>query len=91
MDKERSIVQAYGKPDEAIYSVSRVELNLLLLEKAKSMKNVTVHYNSSLEKMEDKVVVIVNSVDGSRAKYAADLVIGADGAYSTVRGYVLSI
>jgi kynurenine 3-monooxygenase len=80
--------QPYGKDDsEALHSVSRAGLNRTLVEAAASNESVRLFFgrkctgldlaNNTLEFTEEKT--------GTPSKIAANIVIGADGAYSAVR------
>merc|ERR1712012_896970 len=82
----------YGKDGEAIYSVGRRYVNEILLDEGDKEENISYHFSHKLIKAEldlpqltfenrgegvaeeDKVVVV-----------RPDLVIGCDGAYSTIR------
>lgn len=78
--------QAYGNPGQAIYSVSRAELNVLMMEMAEkngakiqcNQKCVHVDFESTSATFEDTNTGIQQKVD-------SDIVIGADGAFSAVR------
>jgi kynurenine 3-monooxygenase len=77
--------QAYGKNNEAIYSVSRGELNKKLMDLAEA-NGVRIHF----EHRSNKVDVATNVcefqlADGSFITHQADLLFGADGAYSSLR------
>lgn len=79
--------QAYGKEGEAIYSVSRAGLNILLMDLAEREEKVNIHFNKkcvnvnlkdATSSFEDVVTKDVISVE-------ADHVVGADGFFSAVR------
>ncbi len=78
--------QAYGNPGQAIYSVSRTELNVLMMKMAEkngakiqcNQKCVYVDFETTSATFED-----TNS--GIQQTVKSDLVIGADGAFSAVR------
>lgn len=80
-----SASQAYGKNGEAIYSVSRGELNKKLMDLAEKngveiffehkCTDVNLHTNT----------VILEDKDGQSSKVTAGLLFGADGAHSALR------
>jgi kynurenine 3-monooxygenase len=77
---------AYGRDGQAICSVSRYELNCLLLEEAETYPNLRIYFESKAEKFSfDKSVAYVADVEGLRQKIEGDAFFGADGAFSTMR------
>jgi len=77
--------QPYGKSGQSIYSVSRGGLNCRLMDLAEE-NGVKIHFNQVCTGVElDSATVIFNK-DGMEKRVAADLLIGADGAFSEVRG-----
>jgi kynurenine 3-monooxygenase len=80
---EAAIYQPYSSNSEqAINSMSRSGLNFTLIEVADALKNVTLIFDSSCADI-DFDAPSVTTEDGTVHK--ADIVIGADGAYSAVR------
>ncbi|MCA9295920.1 MAG: FAD-dependent monooxygenase, partial [Phycisphaerales bacterium] len=84
--------QAYSKnPDENINSVSRGGLNLTLLDAADAMDNVTLRFSmrcTDIDLDTGRATFHDESVDDPAAAVVhtdADLLIGADGAFSAVR------
>jgi kynurenine 3-monooxygenase len=78
--------QRYGKDDsEALHSVSRAGLNLLLVEAAAEYPAVRMHFDHRCTGLDVPTGELgFESVsDGIRVK--SDFILGADGAYSTVR------
>jgi len=78
--------QAYGNKGEAIYSVSRAELNVLMMKLAEE-NGATLHFD---EKCIDANLVEANAVfenayTNEKQTISADVLIGADGAFSAVR------
>jgi kynurenine 3-monooxygenase len=77
----------YGKGDQAIYSVSRAEINMKLMDLAEREAGVKFHFNQrcidvdrtdlkvSFEEMQSKALSETNP----------DLIFGSDGAFSAVR------
>ncbi|MBI1304951.1 MAG: NAD(P)-binding protein [Phycisphaera sp.] len=75
-------------PTRAINSVSRSALNLALLDAAAAEPNVTVRFDERCASVDfaKGEVAFVNDATGASRTASADLVVGADGAYSAVRG-----
>ncbi|MBT5089509.1 MAG: FAD-dependent monooxygenase [Flavobacteriales bacterium] len=78
--------QAYGKEGEAIYSVSRAELNVLMMKLAEK-NGATLHFNEKCidANLEESEVVFENAHTNEKKTISADVLIGADGAFSAVR------
>ena len=78
--------QAYGNEGQAIYSVSRSELNVLMMEMAEkggaklefNQKCVDVDFENSTAYFED-------AITKKKQEIKSDCIIGADGAFSEVR------
>ena len=80
--------QPYGHEEHhVINSVSRSGLNRLLVETAEAMPNVEVRFGQRCVDVElDKATATFADIDtGATSSAAADLLIGADGAFSEVR------
>ena len=78
--------QAYGNPGQAIYSVSRANLNLILMEMAE--KNGTkIHCNQKCLDVDFSSgdTTFEHTKTGEKTTVNSDLLIGADGAFSAVR------
>lgn len=76
--------QPYGKDDsEALYSVSRAGLNLLLVEAAARQPSVRLHFGRKCTGF-DAAANVLEFHDSSRV--AAEVIVGADGAFSAIRG-----
>lgn len=78
--------QPYGKDGQAIYSVSRGELNIKLLQLASNYPNIHMFFNykciaSNLETCETTFV----NEKGDTVLDKADVVLGTDGAFSAMR------
>lgn len=75
-------------PTRAINSVSRSALNLALLDAAAAEPNVRVSFDERCANVDFAAgaVTFVNDATGATRTATADLVVGADGAYSAVRG-----
>ncbi|WP_216216772.1 FAD-dependent oxidoreductase [Amycolatopsis aidingensis] len=73
--------QPYGRrADQVLHSVLRHDLNVLLVAEAERL-GVTFHWDTPVREVDSTVP----SVRTDTGEHAADLVIGADGAFSTVR------
>ena len=86
------IQQQYGTPDEAIWSVGREKLNHLLLDRAsREGSNVTVKFGYSLISADSKTgcCAFQNLNNSTIEEFNFDLVIGSDGAYSSLRECML--
>jgi kynurenine 3-monooxygenase len=84
----RLTFQPYGhEAHHVIHSVSRAGLNRLLVETAEAMDNVEVHFGRPCVgvDLENARAAFTDTVTGATSFEPADLVIGADGAYSEVR------
>ena len=75
-------------PTQAINSVSRSALNLALLDAAAAEPNVTLAFDERCANVDfaSGMVAFVHEPSGETRTRSADLVVGADGAYSAVRG-----
>ncbi len=83
-------LQRYGKDDsEVIWSVHRGRLNLLLLDAAEKA-GAKLHFHARLDRadFDAKTARFVDDRDGSILDHAFDVLIGADGAGSALRGAI---
>jgi kynurenine 3-monooxygenase len=79
-------LQRYGqRPDEQIYSVSRAELNRLLLSAADERDEVSICFQHEATALDNAGVRVANLDDGSERLIADTPVIAADGAGSVFR------
>lgn len=74
-------------PGDAINSVSRGDLNILLLKAAAEHKNVNLHFEQPIVDVDfaSGIAKVQDSNDAEPSSVKADLIVGADGAFSTVR------
>lgn len=81
-------LQPYGKEGQAIYSVSRAKLNEVLLGLAEDMDNVAIRFNERCTEinLEQASLTLQNLESNETTHLNADIVFGADGAFSPVRG-----
>lgn len=88
LEDGRCQFSAYGqRPNEVIYSISRRDLNSLLVEEAIKAKDVKVHFQRKCKAVdfEQKMLTLTNTEDGANETIAFDTLIGCDGAGSQVR------
>jgi kynurenine 3-monooxygenase len=81
--------QPYGKDDsQALHSVSRAGLNLLLVEAAARYPSIRLffgHKCTGLD-LDTGTLEFVDNASRSPVRVPAEFIVGADGAYSAVRG-----
>lgn len=76
----------YGRSDQFINSVDRRRLNELLLTAAEKYPNVTCYFNHKLLKCDFQTgEMTFLTKEGKEKQTKTDLIIGNDGAFSTVR------
>ena len=86
-DKEGKISQQpYGNQGQAIYSVSRGELNALMMGLAEE-NGAKLHFNEKCVEanLEKSYAIFENTNTGLKQEIPSDLLIGADGSFSAVR------
>jgi kynurenine 3-monooxygenase len=77
--------QPYGRPDDAIWSVSRGGINEQLMTIAESEATVTTHFEHKLVDLDfDTGDATFRAAAGIDVQASADYVFGADGAYSKI-------
>lgn len=82
---ENLTFQPYGKQGEFINSVSRSNLNVVLMDAAEAA-GARFHFNQRVMQVDaEKTSVSIASQLNEISEYTFDLIIGADGAFSTVR------
>lgn len=81
-----------GRAEDYINSVSRTDLNILLLNEADAHEYVTLKFDSQVKKvhLKEASVEVVNKVTGEEYTDEAEVVIGTDGAGSVVRREMMS-
>jgi kynurenine 3-monooxygenase len=77
--------QAYGKENQAIWSVSRSKINEQLVSLAEKEDNVSLHFNSNLADVDFDTTTLTFKTKQGEVKHSSDLLFGADGAFSKVR------
>src|SRR5690606_6449834 len=80
-------LQPYGKEGQAIFSVSRGELNACLLDKAEQDYDVEMHFEWRCIHVDfdTNTAEFEHAGTGEKRMETADLVFGTDGAFSQVR------
>ncbi|MCG8696600.1 MAG: FAD-dependent monooxygenase [Bacteroidales bacterium] len=81
-----TIVQSYGKPHQALYTINRKYLNSVLLDAAEKTNRVRCFFNSECTfiNYDTGEINFRNSRDESVLKQKYDHIIGADGVFSKV-------
>ena len=79
--------QPYGKEEQAIYSVSRAEINMRLMDLAERQENVKIHFEQRCTNIDRSALeaTFVNDQTGTSNKEKSDLLFGADGAFAASR------
>lgn len=78
-------ISPYGLPGQNIYSISRSLINRILLDEVCKLPNVHVYFDATFESLTADGVLTISFSDGAKQSYTPCLVIGADGAHSSVR------
>lgn len=79
------VYQPYGTNNEAIYSVSRGELNRKLMTLAEEV-GATIHFSHRCNKVDVQTnTAYFEDADGNEKVVSADLLFGSDGAFSALR------
>lgn len=76
--------QAYGKNNEAIYSISRGELNVQMMDLAEEAGTV-FHFGHKCIDVDIDTNKVTFETDNGIEYHTAELLIGADGAFSSLR------
>ncbi|MGC6414167.1 MAG: FAD-dependent oxidoreductase [Bacteroidia bacterium] len=78
--------QAYGRDDQAIYSVSRGELNIKLLQLADKYSNIHMYFNQKCVNMNlDENIATFENENGEKYDVKGDVFLATDGAFSALR------
>lgn len=85
--------QPYGKDNQAIYSVSRGELNKKMVELADQFPDVNFHFHHFCQKIDfDKNEIhFIQTQSQKEITVKTDWIIGADGAFSRVRNSMMPL
>lgn len=79
--------QPYGKDNQAIYSVSRAEINMRLMDLAEQQENVKIHFNERCTAIDRKNLEVhfENTETQQTSATQSDLLFGSDGAFAASR------
>lgn len=79
--------QPYGKENQAINSVSRRTLNMVLMDCAQQYENVSLHFNERGTDcdLDSATVSFENTATNTQSTVQSDIIIGSDGAFSAIR------
>jgi len=79
--------QPYGKKEQAIYSVSRAEINMKLMDLAEQQKDVKIYFDERCTHIDRKNLSahFENGTSKKNSSVASDLLFGSDGAFSAAR------
>lgn len=82
-----SAYQPYGRDDQAIYSVSRADINMKLMDLAEQQENIKIHFNKRCTNIQRNKLQATFEDDHSKTTetVASDLLLGADGAFAASR------
>lgn len=79
--------QPYGKSGQAINSVSRAGINMMLMDVAESMPNVKINFEERCTNVNSRSgkSSFINEATQKETHVDADLIFGSDGAFSAAR------
>lgn len=82
-----STYQAYGKDNQAIYSVSRGGINMRLMDLAEQQPNISLNFDERCDKLDRKnnELTFFNTANNKVTNVKSDIILGSDGAFSAVR------
>jgi len=81
------VFQPYGKKEQAIYSVSRAEINMRLMDLAEEQDNVKIYFDERCTNIDRSSLTahFENNSTQEKTSYKSDLLFGADGAFAASR------
>ena len=82
-----TVHQPYGKDNQAIYSVSRAEINMRLMDLAEQQENIKIHFNERCTSIDRAKLEahFENSETKKTTSSKSDLMFGSDGAFAASR------
>jgi kynurenine 3-monooxygenase len=88
---ENTTYQPYGINNQAIYSVSRGEINCKLIDIAEKKGNVEFFFNEECigADLKNGIVQLKNTQTGHLSEIKSDVVFGTDGAFSAIRYHAM--
>jgi len=88
---ENTTYQPYGIHNQAIYSVSRGEINCKLMDIAEKKGNVEFFFNEECinADLKNGVVYLKHTQTGHLSQIKSDVVFGTDGAFSAIRYHAM--
>ncbi len=86
--ESKQTYQQYGTDEQAIYSVSRGGINMELMDCAERHESISILFNKRCVHvdLENATAIFEDNDTHERLTISSDCIIGADGAYSAVRG-----
>jgi kynurenine 3-monooxygenase len=77
----------YGEAGQAIYSVSRADLNRIMIEQAEKFEGITFTFNKKCTGIdfERNILTVQDTVTQEKNQFETEVIFGTDGAYSEVR------
>lgn len=82
-----TVFQPYGKDKQAIYSVSRADINMKLMDLAEEQAQVKIHFDKRCVNIDRTTLkaAFEDNTSGEITETASDLLFGADGAFAASR------
>jgi kynurenine 3-monooxygenase len=82
-----TVFQPYGKKEQAIYSVSRADINMKLMDLAEQQPGVKIHFEERCTQVDRKTLTthFENEHTKKNTTVESDLLFGSDGAFSAAR------
>ncbi|MEI6020497.1 MAG: NAD(P)/FAD-dependent oxidoreductase, partial [Bacteroidota bacterium] len=81
------VYQPYGKENQAIYSVSRADINMKLMDLAETNQNIQFHFDERCVNLnrQNLEAEFENNNSKETSKIKSDLLFGSDGAFAASR------
>ncbi|HSX10004.1 MAG TPA: NAD(P)/FAD-dependent oxidoreductase [Candidatus Saccharimonadales bacterium] len=88
--QEKSVTSLVDQQKMPYFTIARARFADILLKKASTYSSVTIHYNSALVSVDRhrKSIVIQDTKSKKISTTSYEVIIGADGANSLVRGFI---
>jgi kynurenine 3-monooxygenase len=88
--EQEVIFQQYGRNNEAIYSVSRAELNITLMNAAEAL-GAKIIFDTKCIKVDLNTNEITLEKDGQNSTINCEIILGSDGAFSAIRSAYMQL